>query len=163
MLTVTIVPVLFAVISPSEEEFVMWESIVNFFLRTGSDPLDDPDAEDDDEPTEKGMLSKITETTAWWIAYGLYVCFSPYTCIVTQVQLHLTQTHAVGYYLEFSHRTKKGQETGLKLNFFKLLFSNRTIICGIIRSIRSERLQLAERTSNSSCPLCQVLRRLLQG
>ena len=107
MLTVTVVPILFAVISPSEEEFIMWESIVGFFLFTGDDPGIDDD-EDEDVPKSKGIFSKITSNVAWWISYVLYVLFSPYTCIVTQVQLHLTQTHAVGYYLEFSHRTKKG-------------------------------------------------------
>ena len=99
LLTVTAVPVIFSLISPSEEEFVMWDFVLRMLTGTMIDPLEEDEVEKN--PT--------TEKLIWYGSYILYMIFSPFTCIVSQVQLHLTQTHAIGYYLEFTHRSKKGQ------------------------------------------------------
>ena len=98
LLTVTAVPVIFAVISPSEEEFVMWDFVIRMASGKMVDPLDEEDVDTD----------SASERTIWYVSYLFYVLFSPFTCIVSQVQLHLTQTHAIGYYKEFNHRSNKG-------------------------------------------------------
>ena len=100
LLTVTAVPVIFAVISPSEEEFVMWDFVIRMATGKMVDPLDEEEVNTD----------SASERTIWWISYLFYVLFSPFTCIVSQVQLHLTQTHAIGYYKEFSQRSQKGEK-----------------------------------------------------
>merc|ERR1712106_693099 len=94
LLTVTAVPVIFAMISPSEEEFVMWDFIIRMVTGNMVDPLDETDDRED-------------PAWIWTLSYLCYVVFSPFTCIVSQVQLHLTQTHAIGYYQEFTKRSKK--------------------------------------------------------
>ena len=90
------VPVIFALISPAEEEQIMWDFIIRMATGNMVDPLD----EEEEEREDPGYI--------WWISYLCYVVFSPFTCIVSQVQLHLTQTHAIGYYQEFTKRSKKG-------------------------------------------------------
>ncbi len=61
------------------------------------DPLDD---EDEDEGTTK-FVDK-------W-SFILYVIFSPFTCVVTQVQCNLSRSHEVGYHIEFNERVNKGE------------------------------------------------------
>ena len=73
--------------------------LINPQLWTGNvlDPLDD---EEEDEGTTK-FVDK-------W-SFILYVIFSPFTCVVTQVQCNLSRSHEVGYHIEFNERVNKGE------------------------------------------------------
>ena len=61
------------------------------------DPLDD---EEEDPATTKFV-------DRWSNVF--YVIFSPFTCVVTQVQCNLSRSHEVGYHIEFNERVQKGE------------------------------------------------------
>ena len=106
-------------ISPSEEEFVMWDFIIRMVTGNMVDPLDETDDRED-------------PAWIWTLSYLCYVVFSPFTCIVSQVQLHLTQTHAIGYYQEFTKRSKKGLILFSSICIKTLNISDSTALCWII-------------------------------
>ena len=97
LLTVTLIPILFAIVAPNQEEYELWETLVRYFTNNTLDPLDD---EEEDEKLTKAIYRK---------SFVLYVIFSPFTCIVTQIQGNISRSHEVGYHIEFEERSEKGK------------------------------------------------------
>jgi len=93
MITLTVLPFIYAWILPNDNEQKVWEKLMRVILRRPAI-----------NPYEKWTPPK-DDMLLYYTSFYLYVLFSPFTHVVSQVYVHISHASKVDHYMEYKTRT----------------------------------------------------------
>jgi len=94
MITLIILPFLYGLIRPTDSELKVWEKLIRKVLRRPAI-----------NPYEKWIPPR-DDKPLWWTSRTLYVIFSPFTHVLSQIHVHVSNASKVDYYMEYQIRTQ---------------------------------------------------------